>query len=148
MRLIDADPFVAERRKQYCENCDRRKNSKGKVVYEIGGVPCRACYIGDVIDDVDCAPTVDAVPVNEYRRVEFFTAEKIFEAFFPIKLNLDTVNRIEIGNEKFVSVVRCKDCRWGKEACGNIECNVDLNLPSEYHGYEWFCPNGKRKDDE
>ena len=47
-----------------------------------------------------------------------------------------------------VQVVRCKDCRWGKEACGNIECNVDLNLPSEYHGYEWFCPNGERKDDE
>ena len=44
-------------------------------------------------------------------------------------------------------LVRCKDCRWGKETCGNIECNVDLNLPSEYHGYEWFCPNGERKDD-
>ena len=44
-------------------------------------------------------------------------------------------------------LVRCKDCRWGKEACGNIECNVDLNLPSEYHGYEWFCPNGERAID-
>ena len=44
-----------------------------------------------------------------------------------------------------VPVVRCKECRWGREACGNIECNVDLNIPSEYHGYEWFCPNGERK---
>ncbi len=42
-------------------------------------------------------------------------------------------------------VVRCKDCRWGKEACGNIECFVDLNAPTEYHGYEWYCPNGERK---
>ena len=41
-------------------------------------------------------------------------------------------------------VVRCKDCRWGKEACGNIECFADLNAPTEYHGYEWYCPNGER----
>ena len=45
-----------------------------------------------------------------------------------------------------VEVVRCKDCRWGKEACGNIECFVDSNIPSEYHGYEWFCPNGERRE--
>lgn len=42
-------------------------------------------------------------------------------------------------------VVRCKDCRWGREACGNIECSVDCNLPPEYHGYEWFCPNGESR---
>ena len=45
-------------------------------------------------------------------------------------------------------VVRCKDCRWGKETCGNIECNVDLNVPPEYHGYGWFCPNGERRENE
>ena len=42
-------------------------------------------------------------------------------------------------------LVRCKDCRWGKKACGNIECWMDTNIPPEYHGYEWFCPNGERK---
>lgn len=47
-----------------------------------------------------------------------------------------------------VPVVRCKDCRWGREVCGNIECSADLNLPPEYHGYEWYCPNGERKEDE
>ena len=47
-----------------------------------------------------------------------------------------------------VPIVRCKDCRWGRETCGNIECFVDLNAPTEYHGYNWFCPNGERKDDE
>lgn len=46
-----------------------------------------------------------------------------------------------------VQVVRCRDCKWGKEACGNIECFVDLNVPTEYHGYDWFCPNGEGKDD-
>ena len=47
-----------------------------------------------------------------------------------------------------VQVVRCKDCRWGREVCGNIECSVDRNLPPEYHGYEWFCPNGERRTNE
>lgn len=42
-----------------------------------------------------------------------------------------------------VEVVRCKDCKWGKEVCGNIECSVDMNVPPEYHGYYWFCPNGE-----
>ena len=47
-----------------------------------------------------------------------------------------------------VPVVRCKDCRWGREVCGNIECFADINVPTEYHGYEWYCPNGERKDNE
>ncbi len=46
-----------------------------------------------------------------------------------------------------VQVVRCKDCRWGREVCGNIECSADCNLPPEYHGYEWFCPNGEKRKD-
>ena len=45
-------------------------------------------------------------------------------------------------------IIRCKDCRWGREACGNIECFADTNVPPEYHGYEWFCPNGERRTDE
>ena len=44
-----------------------------------------------------------------------------------------------------VPVVRCKDCKWGKETCGNIECFVYLNAPSEYHGYDWYCPNGEKR---
>ena len=47
-----------------------------------------------------------------------------------------------------VEVVRCKYCKWGREACGNIECFVDLNAPTEYHGYDWFCPSGERREDE
>ena len=40
-----------------------------------------------------------------------------------------------------IPVVRCKDCRFGRETCGNIECQ------GEYHSYDWFCPNGKRRED-
>ena len=46
-----------------------------------------------------------------------------------------------------LEIIRCKDCRWGREACGNIECFADINEPPEYHGYEWFCPNGERRTD-
>lgn len=46
-----------------------------------------------------------------------------------------------------IEIVRCKDCKWGRESCGNIECHVDLNIPSEYHGYDWYCPNGERKEE-
>ena len=46
-----------------------------------------------------------------------------------------------------VEVVRCRECRWGREVCGNIECSVDLNAPTEYHGYNWFCPNGEKMDE-
>ena len=63
------------------------------------------------------------------------------------------IHRIEIPLMTFLTehnleqVVRCKDCRWGREVCGNIECSVDCNLPPEYHGYDWFCPNGEKMDE-
>ena len=44
-------------------------------------------------------------------------------------------------------IIRCKDCRWGRKTCGNIECFVDINVPPEYHGYEWYCPNGERREE-
>lgn len=44
-------------------------------------------------------------------------------------------------------VVRCKDCRWGRETCGNIECWDYAADCNEYHGYEWFCPNGERREE-
>ncbi len=48
--------------------------------------------------------------------------------------------------EPIGELTRCEDCKWGKEISGNIECNVDLNNPPEYHGYKWFCPLGERKE--
>ncbi len=61
MRPIDADAFVERYRKLYCEDCDRRKgmkNGKMKFVYPIGGAPCRACEVDDMLDAVDDAPTI------------------------------------------------------------------------------------------
>lgn len=60
------------------------------------------------------------------------------------------IMQVEMGNApiEVQELVRCKDCRWGREACGIIECNVDLNVPPEYHGYGWFCPNGERREDD
>ena len=64
--LIDRDAFLAERRHLYCENCSRRKgmkNGKMKFVYDIGGAPCSACGYGDVLDDIEDAPTI--IPAEE-----------------------------------------------------------------------------------
>ena len=61
VRLIDADAHIREIRKQYCEDCSRRKgikNGKMQFCYEIGGVVCRACEIEDMLNALDDAPTV------------------------------------------------------------------------------------------
>ena len=63
---IDREKFIAEKRKQYCGDCERRKGVKrGKTVfcYEIGDAPCRSCGIGDILDDVEEYPTTDVVKV-------------------------------------------------------------------------------------
>ena len=86
---------------------------------------------------------------DKLMEVVMATCLKEMDVDSPIKGMIVALGKIyKASTVDAVPVVRCKDCRWGKEACGNIECNVDLNLPSEYHGYEWFCPNGERKDDE
>lgn len=61
--LVDKDAFLKQERKWYCENCDRRKgvkNGRKCFVYEIGEVPCRACDVDDVLDDLECFETIDA----------------------------------------------------------------------------------------
>ena len=64
---IDRESFLAEQRHLYCENCERRKgkmkNGKMRFAYEIGGVPCRACRYGDVLDDLEDYPAADVRPV-------------------------------------------------------------------------------------
>ena len=66
--LIDKDAFLKQERKWYCENCDRRKgvkNGRKCFVYEIGEVPCRACDVDDVLDDLEDFPTA-----SPWHRVE------------------------------------------------------------------------------
>lgn len=61
--FISREAFIEQKRKLYCENCSRRKDSKGKTVYEIGDAPCRSCGIGDVLDDLNDFPAADVRPV-------------------------------------------------------------------------------------
>ena len=62
---IERDAFIADKRKQYCADCDRRKgmkNGKIKFCYEIGAAPCRACGIDDMLSDVEDYPAADVRP--------------------------------------------------------------------------------------
>lgn len=62
MRLIDADALIKEAMELYCKDCERRKgikNGKWKIVYSIGDAPCRACGTGDMIDELENAPTIE-----------------------------------------------------------------------------------------
>lgn len=58
---INRDTFLEQERQWYCSNCDKRKNSKGKFVYEVGEAPCRACYVNDLLDEVENCPAADVV---------------------------------------------------------------------------------------
>jgi len=63
---IDREAFVEQKRKQYCEDCNRRKGFKRgqyKILYEIGEAPCRACEIDDMLNDVEDFPAADVRPV-------------------------------------------------------------------------------------
>lgn len=70
---IEREAFVAEKRKLYCAACERRqgiKNGKKRFLYEIGGAPCRACDIGDMIDEVEDFPAADVAPVVRGRWIQ------------------------------------------------------------------------------
>lgn len=65
-RLIDADALIADIEKRYCKDCERRKGMKGgkvRMLYEIGEAPCRACETMDAMEEIDNAPTIEAVNV-------------------------------------------------------------------------------------
>lgn len=60
---IEREAFIESQQHLYCENCARRKDGKGKFVYDIGDAPCRACGIMDVLDAVADFPAYDVRPV-------------------------------------------------------------------------------------
>ena len=76
---INRDAFLAKERAWYCDNCDRRKNSKGKTVYEIGEAPCRACDIGDVLDLLEDYPAADVVEVVRCKDCKYCLQTDEFE---------------------------------------------------------------------
>lgn len=66
-KYIDVEAFVKEKREWYCAQCEKRKSMKrGRLqfVYEIGDAPCRACYIDDMISDIEDLPAADVEPVR------------------------------------------------------------------------------------
>lgn len=88
--------------------------------------------------------------VQMEKEMRLIDADK-FKAYMQDKYLLFDHTLVDIDAQPAVDaepVVRCKDCRWGREACGNIECSADLNLLPEYHGYDWYCPNGERRKNE
>lgn len=58
---IDRDAFLEQQRAWYCKDCNRRKNTRGEFVYEIGEGMCRACDIGTMLDAVEDYPAADVV---------------------------------------------------------------------------------------
>lgn len=77
---IEREAFLAEQRHLYCENCARRKgmkNGKMKFVYEIGDAPCRACGIGDVLDDIEYYAAADVAPVVRCRDCVYWQKPQI-----------------------------------------------------------------------
>lgn len=65
---IEREAFITRQRELYCQNCDRRRGMKdGKLtkrfVYPIGGAPCRACDVDDMINSVEDYPAADVAPV-------------------------------------------------------------------------------------
>ena len=73
MRLIDADALCDDVMKRYCKDCEKRKGmkrGKWRVIYEIGGAPCRACDVDDLKMELDEAPTIDAEPVKHGKWID------------------------------------------------------------------------------
>ena len=70
MRLIDADALLDDLMERYCKACDRRrgiKSGKWRVIYEIGEAPCRACGVGDMMDELEEMPSAERT--GHWRRV-------------------------------------------------------------------------------
>lgn len=52
MRLVDADERTKAIEHRFCDSCNKRND-----------VQCKSCNVGDILDMLDDAPTVDAVEV-------------------------------------------------------------------------------------
>ncbi|MBQ3955240.1 MAG: hypothetical protein II680_05070 [Clostridia bacterium] len=68
-KYIDADEFVSLKREWYCDQCEKRKGMKRgrlQIVYEIGGPPCRACDVDDMISDIEDFPAADVEPKQRW----------------------------------------------------------------------------------
>lgn len=65
-KYIDVDAFVEKKRELYCAACERRmgvRNGHAGMIYEIGDAPCRACWVDDMLGDVEDFPAADVQKV-------------------------------------------------------------------------------------
>lgn len=79
---ISKEQFISHYRKLLCEDCNHRKQYRnGKLinrfVYEIGGPPCRACEIDDMLDRVEDFEPADVAPVKHGKWKEHPWAEEV-----------------------------------------------------------------------
>lgn len=44
-------------------------------------------------------------------------------------------------------IIQCKDCKIGKESCGNIQCHKPgmREYESDLHSFYWFCADGEHE---
>ena len=122
--FVDKRIFLAEERKRYCMNCDRRKGlKKGKMrfLYDIGDAPCRSCGIDDVLDDFEDIPAADVQPVRHGRWI----------------------------SERLGTVVRLDKDGCPVDTCHCSECGEWLTASDEYAAIGRYCPNcGAKMDTE
>ena len=113
---ISRDAFIADKRKQYCADCDRRKgmkNGKLKFCYEIGAAPCRACGIDDMLSEVEDYPAADVRPV--------------------VRAHLISHDFVNMGEGRYTGSVECSACgRYlpiPENFCPN--CGADMREKSD-----------------
>jgi len=80
--FINRDAFLKQQRTWYCDNCSRRKNTRGEFVYEIGEGMCRACDIGTMLDAVEDYPAADVRPVRLGKLEKYGAAIRCSECGF------------------------------------------------------------------
>lgn len=113
-QYISKTEFLEQKRKQYCEDCERRKgmkNGKYKTLYETGGSPCKACSVGDMLDDVEDFPAADVEQVRHGRWI------------------LDDETSVPI----------CSECHSGKPTKCVCSSVIDHKLSNYEIRYCYFC---------
>lgn len=68
MRLIDAEAFESDVRKRYCKGCD---NSNG--------IWCGACWVDDMLGEIEDAHTIEAKPVVFCKDCKYNVANSIHD---------------------------------------------------------------------
>ena len=82
---IDRSAFIQRYRELYCTDCDSRKgmkNGKLATIYEIGGPPCLACRMDDVLCDLEDYPAADVVEVRRGTWTRKFSRPGVYADLF------------------------------------------------------------------